>query len=142
MNNLKEFQEDFVLLLELGFIANNLSDANSAAALFIAAELLNPASALPNVGRGYMHLLQLQVSQAETQLNSALQKDPKNETAKALLAFGKTLKDNKQEVSKGVEVIQQLQKSANQEVKKLADTLWNFYDVLVKKTVTPGPAGA
>lgn len=139
MTNLKDFQDDFVLFTELGFIANNQSDSNSATELFIAAELLRPNHPLPNIGRGYMYLLQLKVSQAEAQLEMALKKDPQNEQAKALIAFGQTLKSDKKEVSKGAETIQILKKSAKADIQTLANTLWNFYEKIVQKTVTPGP---
>ena len=85
-DSLKQYKEDFFLLLEAGFIAVNAADEDSAIKLFKASELLRPESTFPKVGFGYMHLCKLELKQAVALFREVLAKEPENEMAKTFLA--------------------------------------------------------
>ncbi len=134
--NLKNYKEDFFLMLESGFIAVNLTDEDSALKLFRAAELLNPENTLPQVGFGYLHLHKLELAQAIRRFEDILKKEPKNEMAKALLGICLSL--SPQQLNKGEKVLDETLKSKDPMIKKLADTALDFVDKFVK--TSPGPA--
>lgn len=132
----KNYKDDFLLMLESGFIAVNQADEDSALKLFRAAELLNPENTLPQVGFGYLHLHKLELTQAMTRFEDVLEKEPKNEMAKALLGICMSL--NPKQLNKGEKVLQETMKSPDPMIKKLAGTAMDFVDKFVK--TTPGPA--
>lgn len=134
--SLKKYKEDFVLMLESGFIAVNQADEDSALKLFRAAEILNPENTLPKVGFGYLHLHKLELTQAVRYFEEVLEKEPQNDMAKALL--GICLGLNPSSVSKGEKILEETTKSKDPMIKNLADTAINFVDKFVK--VNPGPA--
>ena len=53
---IKKYLDDFILLVEAGFIAVNQADEDAATKLFHAAELLRPENVLSKIGFGYLHL--------------------------------------------------------------------------------------
>ncbi len=137
MKMLKPYKEDFVLMLEAGFIAVNQADEDSALKLFRAAELLDPENVLPQVGFGYLHLHKLELKQACTAFESVLEKDPSNEMAKAFLGLCISMQPNG--TVKGEKMLEQTLKSKDPLIKKLAGTALDFVDNFIKKN--PGPAG-
>jgi predicted TPR repeat methyltransferase len=137
MKNLKEYKPDFVLMLEAGFIAVNQADEDSAVKLFRAAELLDGENVLPKVGFGYLHLHKLELKQACRAFEEVLEKDPKNDMAKAFLGLSLSMQPTS--VTKGETLLEQTTKSKDPLIKKLADTALDFVDRFIKKS--PGPAG-
>jgi len=137
MKNLKQYKSDFLVMLESGFIAVNQADEDSAMKLFRAAELLDPENVLPKVGFGYLHLHKLELKQACRNFEEVLEKDPKNDMAKAFLGLSMSMQPTT--VAKGEKILEQTTKSKDPLVKKLADTALDFVDRFIKKT--PGPAG-
>ena len=135
--NLKNYKEDFVLMLESGFIAVNQADEDSAVKLFKAAELLSPENTLPKVGFGYLHLHKLELTQAIRCFEEVLDMEPKNEMAKALLGICMSLSPT--QLGKGEKVLEETLKSKDPMIKKLAGTAIDFVEKFVK--TTPGPAG-
>ena len=91
MTSWHDFKKDWVLLLEAGFIAVNQADEDAALKLFKAAELLQPHNALPKVGFGYLHLHKLELKQACKMFEEALEIEPTNDMAKALLGISMSL---------------------------------------------------
>jgi cytochrome c-type biogenesis protein CcmH/NrfG len=87
MTDLSTFQEDFVLLLEAGFVAINQSDEDAAAKLFHAAQLLNPESSAPKIGLAAIALHKLELKRAIKLLEEILQKEPQNIRASCLLGI-------------------------------------------------------
>lgn len=132
----KNYKEDFLLMLETGFIAVNQADEDSALKLFRAAEILNPENVLPKVGFGYLHLHKLELTQAVRAFNEVLEKEPKNEMAKAFLGICMSL--SPQQLEKGEKVLEETMKSKDPMIKKLSHTAFDFVDKFVK--TTPGPA--
>lgn len=123
-------------MLETGFIAVNQADEDSALKLFRAAEILNPENILPKVGFGYLHLHKLELTQAVRTFQEVLEKEPKNEMAKAFLGICMSL--SPQQLEKGEKVLEETMKSKDPMIKKLAHTAVDFVDKFVK--TTPGPA--
>lgn len=134
----KKYKEDFVLMLESGFIAVNQADEDASLKLFRAAELLNPESTLPKVGFGYLHLHKLELNQAIRCFEEVLDIEPKNEMAKAFLGICMSLSPT--QVTKGEKVLEETMKSSKDPmIKKLANTAIDFVEKFVK--TSPGPAG-
>jgi predicted TPR repeat methyltransferase len=137
MKTLKSYKEDFILMLEAGFIAVNQADEDSAMKLFRAAELLDPENVLPKVGFGYLHLHKLELKQACKAFEEVLEKDPHNDMAKAFLGLSMSMQPTT--VAKGEKMLEQTLKSKDPLVKRLADTALDFVERFIKKS--PGPAG-
>ncbi len=134
--SLKKYKEDFILMLEAGFIAVNQADEDSALKLFKAAGLLNPENTLPKVGFGYLHLHKLELNQAVRCFEEVLDVEPKNDMAKAFLGICMSLSPT--QLSKGEKVLEETMKSKDPMIKKLAHTAVDFVEKFVK--TAPGPA--
>lgn len=135
MTSWKDYKEDWILFLEAGFIAVNHADEDAALKLFKAAELLHPDSVLPKVGIGYLHLHKLELKQAVKSFEEVLEKDPKNEMAKAFLGICMSL--NPTSLDKGEKILTQTLKSDDPMIKKLSDTAIDFAEKFLKKAPTP-----
>jgi len=136
MTTWKKYKEDFVLLLEAGYIAVNQADEDAAMKLFKAAELLDPENILPKIGFGYLHLHKLELKQACKCFEEVLHKDPHNDMAKAFLGLSLSLQPSS--IDKGEKMLEETLKSKDSGIKKLSDTAIDFVERFVKKT--PGPA--
>ncbi len=132
---LKNYKEDFLLLLEAGFIAINAADEDSAAKLFKAASVLNPDSTFPKIGFGYMHLCKLEVKQATSAFREVLAKEPDNEMAKTFLGICMTLIPT--ELAEGERSLHELSNSSDTGIKKLANMAIEFAEKFVKKAPSP-----
>lgn len=137
MANWKHFKEDYILMLEAGFIAVNQADEDAALKLFRAAEMLDPENSLPKVGFGYLHLHKLELKQAVKLFEEVLEKEPSNDMAKAFLGLCMSLMPNA--ADKGEKILEQSLKSKDPMIKKLAATAIDFVERFVKRS--PGPAG-
>jgi len=135
MASWKDYKEDWILFLESGFIAVNQMSEDDAVKLFKAAELLNPDSVLPKVGMGYLHLHKLELKQACKLFEQVLEKEPKNEMAKAFLGICMTLSPTS--VDKGEKILEQTQKSHDPMIKRLCGTAIDFAEKFVKKAPSP-----
>ncbi len=136
MSKLQSFKDDFVLLLETGFIAAGQTDEDAALKLFRAAQLLSPQNGLPKVGVGYVHLLKLELKQACKMFEEVLKAEPHNHMAKALLGLSTslTIKD----AEKGEKIMEEaLKQSKDPSVKNMAATGIEFVEKYVKKQPTP-----
>jgi hypothetical protein len=136
MSQLDKFKDQFVLLVEAGFIAVNQADEDAAVKLFRASELLNPGNTLPKVGLGYMHLCKLELKQACKLFDEVLKKEPNNEMAKAFLGLSLSLSPN--EVTKGEKILEEVAaKSKDSSIKTMANTAIDFVERFVKKAPMP-----
>lgn len=136
MAQLQKYKDDFVLLLESGFIAASHTDEDAALKLFRAAQLLKPENQLPKVGLGYIHLLKLELQQACKTFEGVLKTDPSNEMAHALLGLSTAL--TIKEVNKGEKMLEEiLKKTKDASVKNMATTAIEFIEKFVKKAPTP-----
>lgn len=125
-------QELFFVLIELGFIAVNQADEDSALKLFRACKLLNPENSLPEVGEGYLHLHKLELTSAIETLTAVVKREPKNETAKTLLGVSLSLSPTKG--MEGEKLLTEIaQSSGDSQTKKTAGAAIDFVDKFVKK---------
>lgn len=136
MADLQKFKDHFILLCEAGFIAVNQADEDAAAKLFKASELLRPENTLPMVGRGYMHMMKLELKQACKLFDEVIAKEPNNEMAKAFLGLSFALTAT--EVARGEHLLEETaENSKDPQVKKLAGTALDFVEKFIKKAPTP-----
>ena len=137
MANWKHYKEDYILMVEAGFIAVNQADEDAALKLFRAAEMLWADNSLPKVGVGYLHLHKLELKQACRIFEEVLEKEPHNDMAKAFLGLCMSMMPN--QIDKGEKILEQTLKSKDPMIKKLAHTAIDFVEKFVKKS--SGPAG-
>lgn len=137
MTTINKYKEDFILLVEAGFIAVNQADEDAAFKLFRAAEMLNGDNVLPRIGFGYLHLHKLELKQAVKAFEDVLEKEPQNDMAKAFLGLSMSMMPNS--IEKGEKILEQTLKSKDPMIKRLADTAIDFVERFVKKP--SGPAG-
>jgi len=136
MAQLQKYKDDFVLLLESGFIAASQTDEDAASKLFKAAQTLQPENVMPKVGFGYIHLLKLELTQACKKFEEVLKSDPHNEMARAMLGLSTSL--TVKEADKGEKILQEALKNTNDpSVKNMASTAIEFVEKFVKKQPTP-----
>ena len=136
MAQLQKYKDDFVLLLESGFIAASQTDEDAATKLFKAAQTLKPENVMPKVGFGYIHLLKLELAQACKRFEEVLKADPHNEMARAMLGLSTAL--TVKEADKGEKILQEaLQNTKDSSVKNMASTAIDFVEKFVKKQPTP-----
>lgn len=136
MGQLQKFKDDFILLAEAGFIAINQADEDAALKLFKASEMLDPQNLLPKVGVGYMHLCKLELKQAAKAFRDILEKDPKNEMARAFLGLSLSL--NPAELTEGEKLLEEATRNCKDpQIKDLAKNSLDFVKKFVKKTPSP-----
>jgi tetratricopeptide (TPR) repeat protein len=136
MAQLQKYKDDFVLLLESGFIAASQTDEDAASKLFRAAQILQPENVMPKVGFGYIHLLKLELSQACKKFEEVLKSDPHNEMARAMLGLSTSL--TVKEADKGEKILKEaLKNTQDPSVKNMASTAIDFVEKYVKKQPTP-----
>ncbi len=133
--NWKQCKEDFVLFVEAGFIAVNQADEDAALKLFKAAETLNPTHHLPKIGMGYLYLHMLDLKKACKMLEEALEIDPDNDMAKAML--GITMSLDPAMTAKAEKVLKEIRHSENKMVKELSGSALDFIDTFIKKEPSP-----
>lgn len=135
MNGLDEYKQDFLLLLEAGFIATNQTDEESAVKLFKAAEVFDKSNPLIKIGFGYLALHKLELKEASSLFEEVLKKDPKNEMAKTFL--GITVSLMPKETIKGEKMLLESLQSDDNGIKKLAGIALDFVDKFLKKEPSP-----
>ena len=136
MAQLQKYKDDFVLLLESGFIAASQTDEDAAAKLFRAAQILQPENVMPKVGFGYIHLHKLELKQAVKAFEEILATEPHNDMAKTFLGLCMGLMPN--QADKGEKILESTTRSRDPEIKQLSETAIDFIERFIKKT--PGPA--
>ncbi|HEX4839125.1 MAG TPA: hypothetical protein VFU89_01640 [Rhabdochlamydiaceae bacterium] len=136
MAQLQKYKDDFVILLESGFIAASQTDEDAAVKLFRAAQILQPENVMPKVGYGYIHLLKLELNQACKRFEEVLKADPHNEMARAMLGLSTSL--TVKEADKGEKILKEAMKNTKDpSIKNMASTAIDFVEKYVKKQPTP-----
>ncbi len=129
---LNRYKDQFTLFLELGFIAVNHADEDSALKLFTAAEMLRPSEILTTIGFGYLHFCKLEIKPAIEKFEKALKKEPGNPIAKSLLGFCLAL--NPGDTEKGEGMLEDLKAhTKSKEIQELDGVLLGFINEFVKK---------
>jgi len=136
---IKKYKDDFILLVEGGYIAVNQADEDGALKLFRAAELLQPDNSLCKVGFGYLHLHKLELKQAVKIFQEVLDKEPNNDMAKAFLGLSMSMMPDA--VNKGEKILEQTLNSEDPLIKKLSGTAIDFVETFIKKKSGPMSKG-
>jgi predicted Zn-dependent protease len=132
---MQEYEKDFILFLECGFIAISQLDETSAKDLFAAAKLLQPNNTLLMIADGYMNFTKMQLEAAAKSFEAVLKKEPENEMAKTFLAL--TLSLTPKSMDQGEKMLKQIgSHSSDPAVKKLSADSITFVETYLKK-----PAG-
>lgn len=84
---LKEFRDDFALLIEAGFVAVKQLDEVSARRIFQAAQVISPTSTAPQIGLGYIALNKLETKEATRIFESVIKQEPENYLAQTFLGI-------------------------------------------------------
>lgn len=84
---LRDFKEDFALLIEAGFVAVKQLDETSATRIFNAAQILNPESTAPQIGLGYIALNKLEIKEATRIFEAVTSREPDNHLAQTFLGM-------------------------------------------------------
>jgi len=117
---LRDFKEDFSLLIEAGFIAVKQLDETSATRIFNAAQAMSPDSTAPRIGLGYIALNKLEVKQATKIFEEVTEKEPENHLAQCFLGICFLLTKPKRK--KGEQLIRSaMEKSADPTIKNLGE---------------------
>lgn len=130
--SLAEFEKDFMMFLECGFIAVSQLDEKSAKDLFTAARHIQPNNTLLKIADGYMQFTKMQLEQAAKTFEEVLAKEPNNDMAKTFL--GLTLSLIPKSLAKGEEMLKNTkEKSQDPAVQKLASDSIAFVDTHLKR---------
>lgn len=135
-SKLEEFQSDFALLLEAGFLAVKQLDEISALRLFNAAQVINPTSTAPQIGLGYIALNKLDLKEAVRLFKQVIEKEPENHLAQAF--YGICLLLNKQKREEGEKLIHDIiTKSDDPTIKALGEVSLEWAEKDLKKMKAP-----
>lgn len=130
------FKEDFALFIEAGFVAVKQLDEISAQRIFEAAQVLNPASAAPKIGFGYIALNKLEIKKASEIFEGIHSEDPDNHIAQTFLGICYLL--NKSKRKKGEKLIQDaIEKTDDPSIKNLGKTALNWSEKDLSKVKSP-----
>lgn len=115
---LRDYKEDFALLIEAGFVAVKQLDETSATRIFYAAQALSPQSTAPQIGLGYIALNKLEVREATHIFETVVEKEPENYLAQTFLGMCFLLQKGKRK--KGEKLITDaMEKTADPTIKNL-----------------------
>lgn len=138
MSLAQKHKEDFINLIEAGYIACNQADEDAAKKLFKAASILKPEDPLAKIGIGYMHMLKFEIQKAVDCFKEVLKKDPENEMAQAML--GMTMAFGAVDMLKAEDLLKAASKADDKSVSQLADQAMEFVEQFLKKA--PGTPAA
>jgi len=95
---MQEFDEDFALFIESGFVAVKQLDETSAARIFHAAQLISPKSTAPRIGLGWIALNKLEVKEAAAIFEKVVDQEPDNELARVFWGMSLMLQKPKRKI--------------------------------------------
>jgi len=133
---LKEFKEDFSLLIEAGFVAVKQLDETSASRIFNAAQVMNPNSTAPQLGLGYIALNKLELKEAQKIFESILKTEPENHLAQTFLGICFLMSKPKRK--KGEKLVREaMEKSSDPTIKSLAQISLEWVEKDLRKEKAP-----
>jgi len=135
-DKLKEFKDDFSLLIEAGFVAVKQLDETSATRIFNAAQVISPTSTAPQIGLGYIALNKLEVKEATRIFETITKKEPENHLAQTFLGICYLL--NKPKRKKGEKLIRETMiKATDPTIKNLGQISLEWADKDLTKEKAP-----
>ena len=130
-----EFQEDFALLIECGFIGAKQLDEISSTRIFQACQLISPTSVAPQIGLGHIALSKLEIKKATDIFEKVVELEPANELATCFLGVCFLL--SKDKLKKGETLINGvIEKTSDETVKNLGKLCleWSKKDLSKKSS--------
>jgi len=135
-SSLREFKEDFPLLIEAGFVAVKQLDETSATRIFQAAQAISPHSTAPQIGIGYIALNKLEIKEATKIFEEIVKKEPENYLAQTFLGICFLL--NKPKRKKGEKLIREaMEKTSDPTIKSLGEVSLEWAEKDLKKELAP-----
>ncbi len=135
-DKLKDFQDDFALFIEAGFVAVKQLDETSATRIFNAAQLLNPESSAPKIGLGYIALNKLEVKEATRIFEGVTAQEPDNQLAQTFLGMCFLLTKPKRK--KGEKIIREaMEKTTDETIKNLGSISLEWAEKDLSKNSAP-----
>lgn len=132
----KDFNDDFALLIEAGFIAVKQLDEISSTRIFKAAQVMRPDHTAAMIGLGYIALNKLEVKEATRIFKEVTEKEPENHLAQTFLGMCYLLA--KPMRKKGEKLIREaMDKSDDPTIKNLAKISLEWAERDLKKTKAP-----
>jgi hypothetical protein len=113
MNQMENYEQDFGILVEAGFIAVKQGDEDSAVKLFKAAQVVNPQHNAPKIGFGYIALNKLEIPEAIEIFESIVNNENDNFLAKTFL--GLCLMLEKTDMERGSNLVNEVLKGCKDE---------------------------
>lgn len=136
MATLKDFQDDFVLLVEGGFTAVSHMEEDAALKLFHGAMALKPEHFAPKMGLAAVSLYKLETKRSTEILEEVIKEHPDNTRAMALLGISYLLSGKDGE--KGEKLLKTAMETSDDPATRKLGGLWlDVIEKIVKKT---GPA--
>lgn len=133
---LREFKDDFALLIEAGFIAVKQLDETSATRIFNAAQAMSPGNVAPQIGLGYIALNKLEIKKATKIFEEVTTKEPENWLAQTFLGMCYLLTKPKRK--KGEKLVQEaIEKTTDPTVKSLGQITLEWAEKDLKKEKAP-----
>ncbi|GAB4233743.1 MAG: hypothetical protein Tsb0021_12840 [Chlamydiales bacterium] len=131
-----EFDEDFGLLIETGFVAVKQLDEICSRRLFEAAKVLRPESTVPDIGLGYIALNKLEVKEATTIFQEILKKEPENHLAQTFLGICYLLVKSKRPEGEKL-IAEAMKKTDDETIKNLGAISLEWSEKDLKKAKSP-----
>lgn len=134
--SLTQYEEDFKIFVEAGFIAVSELDEDSAIKLFRAALTLDPTHTMPKIGLASIAIHKLEIKRAVSILEEVMQQEPKNMRAAALLGISYILSN--QRVEEGEKLLNQAVEQGDDEPTRELGALWlEVLQKAVRKSDSP-----
>lgn len=133
---LKEFEDDFVLLVEGGFVAVSHMEEDAANKLFQGALALKRDHFAPKMGLAAVSLYKLETKRSTQILEEVIKEHPNNHRAQALLGISYILSGKK--IEEGETLLKSAMDESDDPATRKLGGLWlDVIEKIVKKT---GPA--
>ena len=133
---LSEFEEDFGLFVEAGFLAAKQLDERASRRLFEAAGMLKEDSPAPIVGMGFIELNKLEIKVAIEYFKQALKMEPEHHLAQAFLGICYLLIETRREEGEKL-LADAIKKSDDPTIGDLAEVALEWADKDLKKKKAP-----
>lgn len=132
----KEFEEDFPLLLEAGFIAVKQLDEKGALALFEAAKVLKPRSVAPRIGLGYIAMNKMEVAKATGIFEAVVKEEPEHYLAQTFLGICYALRKSTRKQGEAL-IRSSIEKTTEPSVKRLGEVCLQWIEKDFTKAKAP-----
>lgn len=111
-----EFDSDFSLFIEAGFVAVRQLDEQGARQCFHAAQVIRPDDPTPMIGLGYIALNKLEIKEAADAFTKVVEKYPEHHLAQTFLGMTYLLSKNKK--NEGKKLIKKVMRQTDDETVK------------------------